>query len=271
MAPHAVGALRMTCILGTGKATALLLAVRGMKVVCADVDEAVSEVAAAIRHSGGSGRWMGFQIPDLSGPQVLTVLCLPFVCGLRPAVAQVCDMSKEASAQQLVDTCVREFGHMDVMFANAGVAGTMTPLLEQDTEEWERVFRVNVLGVFWCLRAAASRSVHMCVCVCRCFTMGGLTRMITVWGSMVDQGTGGSILFTASVAGLRAGAGATPYSATKAAVNSLCQTGSWGLYKSGIRVNSVCPGLIRTGMTELLFLAAEAAGKAKKVGQVWEY
>ena len=85
---------------------------------------------------------------------------------------------------------------------------------------------------------------------------------------MKEQGTGGSIVLTASVAGIRAGAGGTPYSASKAAVNSLGQTAAWGLYKSGIRVNTVCPGLIRTGMTELLFMAAEARGKGHLIGQV---
>ena len=87
-------------------------------------------------------------------------------------------------------------------------------------------------------------------------------------GSMKELGRGGSIVLTASVAGIRAGAGGTPYSASKAAVNSLCQTSAWGLYKSGIRVNSVCPGLIRTGMTELLFQAAQARGKSGLIGQV---
>ena len=70
----------------------------------------------------------------------------------------VCDLSKEASARELVSTCCDSFGSgIDFMFANAGVGGSMTPLLDQDTEEWETVMRINVLGVFYCIKHAAAR------------------------------------------------------------------------------------------------------------------
>lgn len=78
----------------------------------------------------------------------------------------------------------------------------------------------------------------------------------------------GSIIMTASVAGLRSNAGATAYSASKAAVVSMAQTLSYQLAESGIRVNAICPGLIETGMTSAVFNAARARGTEKKIGQL---
>jgi NAD(P)-dependent dehydrogenase (short-subunit alcohol dehydrogenase family) len=78
----------------------------------------------------------------------------------------------------------------------------------------------------------------------------------------------GSIILTASVAGLRSNAGSTPYSASKAAVINLAQTAAFQLAGTNIRVNSLCPGLIETGMTAVVFEAARARGTEKKVGQL---
>ena len=79
---------------------------------------------------------------------------------------------------------------------------------------------------------------------------------------------GGSIIGTASVAGLRSNAGSTPYSASKAAVISLVQTTAYQLTGTGVRVNAICPGLIETGMTAPVFNAARARGTEKKIGQL---
>lgn len=78
----------------------------------------------------------------------------------------------------------------------------------------------------------------------------------------------GSIILTASVAGLRSNAGSTPYSASKAAVVSLAQTAAFQLAGTNIRVNALCPGLIETGMTAVVFEAARARGTEKKIGQL---
>lgn len=78
----------------------------------------------------------------------------------------------------------------------------------------------------------------------------------------------GSIIMTASVAGLRSGAGAVDYSASKAAVINLAQTGAWQLSRTNIRVNAVCPGLIETGMTMPTFEMAREKGTAGKIGQL---
>lgn len=78
----------------------------------------------------------------------------------------------------------------------------------------------------------------------------------------------GSIIGTASVAGLRSNAGSTPYSASKAAVVSLAQTIAYQLSGTGVRVNAICPGLIETGMTEATYVAARKRGTEKKIGQL---
>lgn len=78
----------------------------------------------------------------------------------------------------------------------------------------------------------------------------------------------GSIIATASVAGLRSNAGPTDYSASKAAVISIMQTACYQLSGTGIRCNAICPGVIETGMTSQMYEMARARGTEKKIGQL---
>ena len=78
----------------------------------------------------------------------------------------------------------------------------------------------------------------------------------------------GSIIGTASVAGLRSNAGSSDYSASKAGVVSLAQTISYQLAGTGIRINAICPGVIQTGMTKMMYDAARERGTEKKIGQL---
>ena len=78
----------------------------------------------------------------------------------------------------------------------------------------------------------------------------------------------GSIICTASVAGLRSGAGGSPYSASKAGVISLVQTTAYQLTGTNVRINAICPGLIETGMTRPIFDQARARGTEQKIGQL---
>ncbi len=103
------------------------------------------------------------------------------------------------------------------------------------------VLRTNLLGPFLAIRAAAPH--------------------------MVAQ-RGGSIICTASVAGLRANAAGAPYSASKAGVISLVQTAADALAGTGVRVNAICPGLIETGMTAPMFERARAKGAEGRIGQL---
>lgn len=136
---------------------------------------------------------------------------------------------------------VAAWGGLDVAHANAGIGGGLVPFLETTVEQWTEVLRVNLLGAFLLVRRAAP--------------------------VMVAQG-GGSIVLTASVAGLRANAAGAPYTASKAGVISLAQTAANALLGTGVRVNAVCPGLIETGMTRPLFERARARGTADRIGQL---
>lgn len=78
----------------------------------------------------------------------------------------------------------------------------------------------------------------------------------------------GSIILTASVAGIRSNAGSTPYSAAKAAVISVAKTTAYQLAGTNVRVNAICPGLIETGMTAPVYSAARARGTTGRIGQI---
>jgi len=78
----------------------------------------------------------------------------------------------------------------------------------------------------------------------------------------------GSIILTASVAGLRSNAGPTDYSASKAAVISIAQTVAYQLAGTGVRINAICPGLVETGMTRAMYDAARARGTERRIGQL---
>jgi NAD(P)-dependent dehydrogenase (short-subunit alcohol dehydrogenase family) len=157
------------------------------------------------------------------------------------ARAVVADAADEKSVAELVRTCVADFGGLEAVYANAGIGGEFAPLWELSPEDWEPVLRVNLIGPFVAVKHGA---LHM------------------------REHGGGSIICTASVAGLRSGAGPTPYSASKAGVVSLVQTAANQLVGTGVRVNAICPGLIETGMTRPIFEGARAAGHEHKIGQL---
>jgi NAD(P)-dependent dehydrogenase (short-subunit alcohol dehydrogenase family) len=156
-------------------------------------------------------------------------------------MAIVSDSSLEANISDAVDSAVREYGALDVCYANAGISGGVVPLNEQTPEQWLQVLTVNLIGTFLAVKHAA--------------------RVMT-------PRKRGSIICTASVAGLRSGAGGSPYSASKAGVINLVQTTAYQLSGSGVRINAICPGLIETGMTRPIFDQARARGTDNKIGQL---
>jgi NAD(P)-dependent dehydrogenase (short-subunit alcohol dehydrogenase family) len=157
------------------------------------------------------------------------------------AIAVAADAGSEADVRAFVEQAVARLGGLDVAYANAGVSGGDVPLAEQTVELWQDVLRVNLIGPFLLAKHAGAR--------------------------MVAQGRG-SIVCTASVAGLRANAGGNPYSASKAGVISLVQTVANSFWGTGVRINAICPGLIETGMTRPIFEAARAGGNEDKLGQI---
>jgi len=151
------------------------------------------------------------------------------------------DVSEEDGVNGFVTRALDKFGGLDVLYANAGIIGGPDPLLEQSVELWRHVLDVNLIGPFLAIKYAAPH--------------------------MIAKGRG-SIVLTASAAGLRANAGGAPYSASKAGVISLAQTAANSFLGTGVRVNAICPGLIETGMTHWLFESARARGTAGKIGQL---
>ena len=157
------------------------------------------------------------------------------------AIAIVGDAGLEADIAGAVEKAVSTYGGLDVCYANAGVSGGFVPLFEMTAEHWTELLRINLIGPFLAIKQAAK--------------------------VMIPRGKG-SIICTASVAGLRSGAGGIPYSASKAGVINLVQTTAQQLAGTGVRVNAICPGLIETGMTQPIFDRARERGTADKIGQL---
>ncbi|MPY93344.1 MAG: glucose 1-dehydrogenase [Acidimicrobiia bacterium] len=130
------------------------------------------------------------------------------------------DVSLEEDVAALVSLAVEAFGGLDVMFNNAGIGGAFGPITELDADAWDETFDIDVRSVFLGIKHAAR--------------------------VMLEAGQGGSIINTASVAGLTSGAGPTAYGAAKSAVASLSQAAALELAPHRIRVNAICPGVIYT-------------------------
>lgn len=130
------------------------------------------------------------------------------------------DVSAEPDVSALIGLAVDRFGGLDCLFNNAGVGGAFGPIGETTVEEWDFTFAVLVRGVFLGMKHASTR--------------------------MKAQGRGGSIINTASVAGIGGGAGPHAYSAAKAAVANLSRAVSAEMAAHRVRVNAIAPGLIKT-------------------------
>jgi NAD(P)-dependent dehydrogenase (short-subunit alcohol dehydrogenase family) len=151
------------------------------------------------------------------------------------------DAGAEADVQRLVDQVAREHGGLDIFFANAGISGGWATISQQTAEDWAEILRINLIGPFLAIKYAAP---------------------------VIAERGGGSIVCSASVAGLRSGAGGAAYSASKAGVINLVQTAAQQLYGTGIRVNAICPGLIETGMTKPMYDIARERGHDNRIGEL---
>ncbi len=152
----------------------------------------------------------------------------------------ILDAGDEAAVAGLMTLVLSRYGRLDVVHANAGVSGGGRGLFEQTAVDWSDVLQTNLIGPFLAIKHSAP----------------------------LLQRQGGAIVCTASVAGLRSGAGGPAYSASKAGVISLVQVAAQSLTGTGVRVNAVCPGLIETGMTRAIYEGARAAGKEDRIGQL---
>ena len=137
-----------------------------------------------------------------------------------------CDVSKQEEVQALVDDVVNNFGRLDIIVNNAGVAA-MTPATDITVEDWNRVVSVNLTGVFLCARTAARQMIKQ--------GGGKIINISSIYGAVSD-------VFPAS-----------PYYATKGAVINLTRdlAVEWAPFK--INVNAIAPGFFPSEMTEMIF------------------
>jgi NAD(P)-dependent dehydrogenase (short-subunit alcohol dehydrogenase family) len=152
------------------------------------------------------------------------------------------DAGLEADVQKLVATALSTHGQLHVAFANAGISGGMASIFDSTPELFTEVLRVNLIGPWLMVKHAGK--------------------------VMADAGHGGSIVCTASVAGIRSGAGGPAYSASKAGVINLVMVSAQQLCETNVRVNALCPGLTETGMTKPVFDYARGKGVTDKLGRL---
>ncbi|MBH03466.1 MAG: oxidoreductase [Xanthomonadales bacterium] len=156
------------------------------------------------------------------------------------ASRHVVDVADASAVEAVVADVASTHGGIDVLCNNAGTAGNdYSGITDTDMATWQRLLAVNLMGSVAFTRYA---------------------------GAVMTHAGHGTIVNTASVAGIRSGAGGNAYSASKAAIINLTQTSACDLGTHGIRVNAVCPGLVRSNMTQPVFDYAEAQGKSHKLG-----
>lgn len=147
------------------------------------------------------------------------------------ATAVVADANVEQTVIDLVAKTISTYGRIDFAFNNAGTEGAFSPFIEQTNETYDTIFNANVRGVFWSMKHEAK--------------------------AMLAQG-GGTIINNASMGGVIGFGNAGLYIASKHAVLGLTKTASIELFKQGVRVNSVNPGIIDTPFQDRIWPSAEA-------------
>lgn len=180
---------------GIGKAAALRLASEGAKIAAVELlPDRAEAIVDAIRGNGGE------------------------------ALAVPCNVSDAESVQQAMATIAEQWGHIDIVFANAGINGVWAPIEELTPEEWNRTIQVNLNGAFFTIKYAVP----------------------------FLKKQGGSIIVTSSVNGTRvfSNSGAVAYSCAKAGQSVMAKMLAPELAPHGVRINAICPGPVRTNISE---------------------
>ncbi|MEZ5658899.1 MAG: SDR family oxidoreductase [Burkholderiaceae bacterium] len=166
-------------------------------------------------------------------------------------LAYTCDVGDEQAVQAGVDQTVAALGGIDACFANAGVSSRPTRMVDMSSDEFHRVLRINLDGVFYTARAVARH--------------------------MIEADNGGSLVFTASTAAVEGAARNSHYGASKGAVTSYARALAVELARHRIRVNSILPGWIRTDMTDRAMNDEKFAGNvlpripARRWGEIEDF
>jgi NAD(P)-dependent dehydrogenase (short-subunit alcohol dehydrogenase family) len=181
---------------GMGRATAIRFAGEGAAIVLADLNQEGGEASVRdCKEHGGR------------------------------AVFQKTNVSEETEVKAAVARAVKEFGRLDIIFNNAGLAGALGSIEETTVEDWDRTQAVLLRGVFLGMKHAIPE---------------------------MRKAGGGSIISTASIAGLAGGLGPHSYSAAKAGVVNLTRSVALEVAKDKIRVNCICPGGVNTPIFNLM-------------------
>jgi meso-butanediol dehydrogenase/(S,S)-butanediol dehydrogenase/diacetyl reductase len=181
-------------------------------------------LGAGISHRLAGEPGTALVLSDVSDTSLAaTVDGLPADAG--PVEAVLADVGDIAQVEAVVKVAVERFGHLDVLISNAGVLSPNGRIHNLATEDWERAFRINVLGAVNGIKAAVP---------------------------LMRARRSGSIVLTASISGLTAWSHAAPYCATKAAVIQLAKVAAVEYARDGIRVNCVCPGTFRSAIHDSL-------------------
>jgi NAD(P)-dependent dehydrogenase (short-subunit alcohol dehydrogenase family) len=147
------------------------------------------------------------------------------------ATAVKADVNLEQDVIDLVATTIKTYGRIDIAFNNAGTEGEFTPFVDQSNKVYDTIFNANVRGVFWSMKYEAK--------------------------AMLAQGNG-AIINNASMGGVIGFGNAALYIASKHAVLGLTKTASIEWFKQGVRVNSICPGLIDTPFQDRIWPSEQA-------------
>ncbi len=202
---------------GIGRGAVNVFAREGAKLVLADINDAEGEAAMrAVRDAGGE------------------------------AIYVHCDVSKESEVAELTAAALRSFGRLDCAFNNAGAGPPIKPLVEHTEEDWRRIYEIDLLSVFLCLKHQMPE---------------------------MERAGGGAIVNVSSNSALRGIATIAPYSAMKAGILGLTRTAAVEGAPKNIRVNAISPGLIgvkpgRVFEKGTLRMPLQRPGEWEEIGEV---